>query len=525
MTTHTELSNSSVTVTPQDQHPPLVAESARTITGLVLPWEQFGRTSNGALKFSEGAIRVPRDITRVKLLAGHSPSGIPVGHATSWESKPEGLHMTFKFGSSDDATRALQAASDKVVDAFSIEAYGIEAEGTTVKSSILSAVALVPMPAFASARVATVTASASPSSDGDNEADGHTTETGNSTTETETTTPPPSPSDDDGSTDNDQKEKEAMHNQLTPGTLPGDHSKGTPAETHASFSQVVDYLTAAASGDNTAELHAELTDITDAGMTNRSAPQWLGELWNGVTYERRIIPLLTQAPLTSRKAIGYRWTKKPGVDKYKGDKTEIPSKPAAVEPVERDAQRWAGGNDLDRVFWDFNESEFLAAYWRAMAESYAYETDREAGKFLVDNAQAVDGTADNLIHAVARGSIAISQDLRSPASFVLLNPNDYESILQLTALDAPKYLDIIPATDPKNWVTSDFVPAGSVILGAKPAVTHYELAGSPLRVEAEHIAKGGRDAALFGYTALMLNRPEGLRTVKFAAKATTPAAG
>lgn len=518
MKTHTEPSSASVTVTPQDQYPPLVAESARTITGLVLPWEQFGRTSNGALKFSAGAIRVPRDITRVKLLAGHSPSGIPVGHATSWESKPEGLHMTFKFGSSDDATRALQAASDHVIDAFSIEAYGIEAEGTTVKSSILSAVALVPMPAFANARVATVTASApSPSDDGDEE-DDQTTET-----ETETTTPPASPSDDDEDTDNDQNEDD-MHNQLTPGTLPGT-APSTPAETHASFNQVVDYLTAAASGDSAAELHAELTDITDAGMTNRAAPQWLGELWNGVTYERRIIPLLTQAPLTSRKAIGYRWTKKPGVDKYKGDKTEIPSKPAAVEPVERDAQRWAGGNDLDRVFWDFNESEFLAAYWRAMAESYAYETDREAGKFLVDNAQAVDGTADNLIHAVARGSIAISQDLRSPASFVLLNPNDYESILQLTALYAPKYLDIIPATDPKNWVTSEFVPAGSVILGAKPAVTHYELAGSPLRVEAEHIAKGGRDAALFGYTALMLNRPEGLRTVKFSAKATTPAAG
>lgn len=519
MTTQTEPSSSSVTVTPQDQHPPLVAESTRTITGLVLPWEQFGRTSNGALKFSEGAIRVPRDITRVKLLAGHSPSGIPVGHATSWESRPEGLHMTFQFGSSDDATRALQAASDKVIDAFSIEAYGIEAEGTTVKSSILSAVALVPMPAFANARVATVTASAPSPSDGDDEADDQPTETDNET-ETETTTPPASPSDDDDDADNDQKEDD-MHNQLTPGTLPGT-TPPAPTETHASFNQVVDYLTAAASGDNSAELHAELTDITDAGMTNRAAPQWLGELWNGVTYERRIIPLLTQAPLTSRKAIGYRWTKKPGVDKYTGNKAEIPSKPAAVEPVERDAQRWAGGNDLDRVFWDFNESEFLAAYWRAMAESYAYETDREAGQFLVDNAQAVDGTADNLIHAVARGSIAISQDLRSPASFVLLNPNDYEAILQLTALDAPKYLDIIPATDPANWVTSEFVPAGSVILGAKPAVTHYELAGSPLRVEAEHIAKGGRDAALFGYTALMLNRPEGLRSVKFAAGAATP---
>ena len=180
----------------------------------MLPWEQFGRTSNGALKFSEGAIRVPRDITRVKLLAGHSPSGIPVGHATSWESRPEGLHMTFQFGSSDDATRALQAASDRVIDAFSIEAYGIEAEGTTVKSSILSAVALVPMPAFANARVATVTASAPSPSDGD-DADTQTDETDNSTdeTETETTTPPASPSDDDEDTDNDQKEDD-MHLSL-----------------------------------------------------------------------------------------------------------------------------------------------------------------------------------------------------------------------------------------------------------------------------------------------------------------------
>ena len=48
------------------------------------------------------------------------------------------------------------------------------------------------------------------------------------------------------------------------------------------------------------------------------------------------------------------------------------------------------------------------------------------------------------------------------------------------------------------------------------AATFYELSGSPLRVEAEHIAKGGRDAALFGYTAKLLNRKEGLVKVHFA---------
>ncbi|RAV33535.1 hypothetical protein CWC39_07975 [Corynebacterium heidelbergense] len=313
-------------------------------------------------------------------------------------------------------------------------------------------------------------------------------------------------------------------NTLSPGVMP---TPGTPASAepvHASLSDVLDYLTAAANGDRTAELHAELTDITDAGMINRSAPQWLGELWNGVTYTRRVIPLITQAPLKGRKAIGYRWTKKPGVDKYAGNKAEIPTKPAAVEAVERDAVRWAGGNDLDRIFWDFKETEFLNAYWRAMAESYAFETDQETGKFLVDNATAIDGTADHIVHAVARGSIAIDQDLHSPASFVLLNPADYESILQLTALEAPKYLDLIPATDPSKWVTSQFVPAGTVVLGNKSAVTHFELPGSPLRVEAEHIARGGRDAALFGYTALMINRPEGLRKVTFG-PAPKPATG
>ncbi|WP_282939128.1 hypothetical protein [Corynebacterium auriscanis] len=503
---NTDLSNNSVTVTIAEQQPPLVAESARTISGLVLPWEEFGRTNNGALKFEAGSIRVPADITRVKLLAGHSPAGIPVGHATSWEAKDDGLHMTFQFGSSDDATKSLKAASEHVVDAFSVECYGLEAQGTTVKQAILSAVALVPMPAFANARVATVTASApapAPAAES-------------------TTDDDDSPDESDSQTTTDTEQEDDMKKNLTPGTLPGS-TNSAPATINASFDQVVDYLAAAAGGDPSAELHAELTDITDAGMTNRSAPQWLGELWSGVTYERRIIPLLTQAPLKSRKAIGYRWKQKPGVDKYSGNKTDIPSKPASVEPVERDAQRWAGGNDLDRVFWDFNEREFLAAYWRAMAESYAYETDQEAGKFLVENANAVDGTADNIIHAVARGSIAISQDLRSPASFVLLNPQDYEAILQLTALDAPKYLDIIPATDPSKWVTSDFVDKGTIILGAKSAVTHYELAGSPLRVEAEHIAKGGRDAALFGYTALMLNRPEGLRKVTFTPASTASA--
>lgn len=497
-TVHAEDHGDSVTVTPEDQAPPLVAETSRTISGRVLPWSELGRTNNGALQFSPGSVNIPTDVKRVKLLAGHSPTGIPVGHATSWESKADGLYMSFQVGTGADADRALTAAAESVIDAFSIEAYGIERDGTTVTASIMSAVALVPMPAFASARVDTVNAAApapGDTEDDDGQPAGDTEDTPGDTAE-----------------DTDQKEDTMIKNNLIPGTLPGAASWAAPV--HASLTDVTTYLCAAVRGES-AELSAELADITDAGTLDRTAPAWLGELWSGVTYERRVIPLLSSAPLTSRKVVGYRWTTKPGVASYEGNKADIPSFPAAVEAVERDAVRWAGGNDLDRAFWDFGETEFLNAYWRAMAESYAFETDQAAGQFVVDNATAVDGVAGNIIEAVARGSIAIDQDLHAPAGFVLINPADYESILQLTNLDAPKFLDLIPATDPGKWVTSQFVPAGTIVIGNKTAATHYELSGSPLRVEAEHIAKGGRDAALFGYTALMLNRPEGLRSVQF----------
>ena len=473
--------------------PMVVAESARTISGRILPWDEFGATNSGPLKFPKGSINIPQAVEEVKLLAGHSPAGVAVGHATTIEARDDGLWATFKLGSHAAGNEALLQASEKTVDAFSIEAYGIERNGTTVTNSYLSAVALVPNPAFASARVSHVVA----------QRDDESTTNSPSTDGPVSTAAAP-----DSTGDTDMP--------LTPGTLPGDVQTTTDSKAHFSLDGVIDYLTGVVAGTESGATHAELVDITDAGMIGRSAPQWLGELWSGVTYQRRIVPLMTQKPLTSRKAVGYRWVTKPGVAKYAGNKTEIPSKEATIEPVERESERWAGGNDLDRAFWDFNEREFLAAYWAAMAESYAYETDVDALTFLLANATALDGTATHVQSAISRGSLAIDNKLHTPATFAVINPADLEQVLGLSQMDAPRYLGIAGTiTDPAKWVLSDDVPAGTALVGTKSAATHFELSGSPLRVEAEHIAKGGRDAALFGYTAKMLNRPEGLVKVTF----------
>ena len=500
-----------VTVTELEAAPPVItAEGERTITGRVLPWDEFGATNAGPLKFPRGAVNVPKEITRVKLLAGHSPQGVAVGHATAFEVKDDGLWMTFKIGSHAAGDDALLQASEKTVDAFSVECYGIERNGTTVTNSYLSAVALVPNPAYASARVSHVMATHQDESE--------------SESESESTPSNDAELSDESESEQVEETKDMPKNNLAPGTLPGDNQESATESAHFSLDGAIDYLTGAVAGTASGATHAELVDITDAGMIDRAAPQWLGELWSGVTYERRIIPLMTQKPLTSRKAVGYRWVTKPGVEKYAGNKAPIPSKAASIEAVERESERWAGGNDLDRAFWDFKEREFLAAYWAAMAESYAYETDQDALSFLIANATAIDGTATGVQSAISRGSLAIDNALHSPASFAIINPADVEQVLTLSQMDAPRYLGIAGTiTDPANWTTSDTVPAGTAIIGTKAAATHYELAGSPLRVEAEHIAKGGRDAALFGYTAKMINRPEGLVSVAFDTDATPPA--
>lgn len=264
-------------------------------------------------------------------------------------------------------------------------------------------------------------------------------------------------------------------------------------------------------------MHAELSDITISNQIGIAAPAWLGELWSSVAYQRRIVPLLTTRPLTTRQAVGYQWVTKPKVGKYLGDKTDIPTNLPQTREVKRDSERWAGGHDIDRAFFDFGETAYLAAYWAAMNESYAEETDLDFADFLDTNALLLAGSFPDMVRAITAAALTVDAEVRTPATFAIVNPLDLLTLLDVSMLEAPHYGNLAPLGDPSKWTTSTAVERGTALVGAKNAASFYELTGSPLRAEAEHIAKGGRDAALFGYTAKIINRPEALRKVAFTA--------
>lgn len=336
-----------------------------------------------------------------------------------------------------------------------------------------------------------------------------------------TDTPAPSSTEPAAGEDDDTTTEDTEDDTMTTDTpdAPARVPAGLTARdrhTPLTFSQAVTAISAMRTGRGTAEMTAALADITRSANPAIAGPAWLGELWDGAEYTREIIPTMTNKPLTGMRGIGWRWTKRPEVDDYAGDKTAIPTNEVETEPVEVKANRLASGHDIDRAYFDFNEREFLEAFFRARVTDYAYKTDQKAAEFLVSSAKSgtTVATEPDLLHAAARARLTIKRSTRVEPSAYLVNPDSLFGLFQITELDNPAYLDLL-GVKPERFLASDLVPTGEIIAYAKPAVTWFELPGSPIRVDAERIDHGGKDSGIFGYWATLLNSQSGIVRVPF----------
>ncbi|AWY04756.1 major head protein [Gordonia phage Emperor] len=463
--------------------------TSRTITGLAVPYNVAGTPSSGPATIAAGAIGVPSELKRVKLFRDHrrpDGSGQPVGWLTGIENTDAGLRCTFKVADGPEGDQALADAAG-VRDGLSVELTDVTRDGITVTAASLAAVALVPTPAFADARVETISASAAPGQP-----------------------IPPAP---------------AISPMVIPpapapaATAPAGLIYATARPAPLTFERVAEVVTAIAQGRTDADLHAALADIKRSEHAWVSQEGWLGELWSGVDYQRTIVPLLGTKPLTHWRINGWRWITKPKVADYAGDKTEIPTNTVETETVDAEAKRIAGGHDLDRKFFDFGDTEFVASYFRAMAESYALQTDQKAANAIV--AAAFDGgSAPDLLRAVAKARFIVKRGARTNPTFVLMGDDTLQGLLDYGQFDVPAFLTQL-GIEPRNFTSSEIIPEGAVYVGAKQALDFYELPGSPIRVQAEHVAHGGRDAALFGYWGTLLHSTAGVVKVSI----TPPAAG
>jgi hypothetical protein len=442
--------------------------------GVAIPWNTYGSTSSGRIKARRGSVRLAEQLREIKLLAGHrkpgEPDPEPVGYVTSATDTETGLELVLHFASTPAGDAALLEADEGVRDALSVELDEVEMEGDELVASELVAVSLIPIPAFSSARLAAELAT--------HIQEGPTTVTIQAPEPPVIEAPP-----------------------AIQASLPSEHSRTMGAPPPRTVAELAHTMQQIATGHGGPELRAALADITLTANVWVQQPQYVGELWNGVAYEREIIPLLTTASLTSMTIKGWRWKVAPVVAPYAGDKAAVPTNPAVTEAHEVDAERLAGAHDIDRKFRDFNDTAFFESYYRAMTESYARQSDAAALAALLAAAPSVapeSGTPSAWDNVLAVWAKVFSAPNSGRPTFVLVGIDVAMALAKVALNESPASLALVGFT-PELIRPTPLLPPAEILAGVKAGASYYELPGSPIRVEAVNLPNGGIDAGVFGY--------------------------
>ena len=528
----------------------------RVVTGLLLPYGEIGKTNLGRFAIEASSIIIPNDPDVVTLNVQHDHEE-PVGRAIELTDTPAGIVGTFKVANTPEGDTVLAEIAEGTRSKLSAEVKNVVIRAGKAVGGVLFGAAVVEQGAFPSAglyaelaedteegeeNVSEDTLEATildvvPDPEGNveeivvddlpeqvivdvvNPADGSVEQT--------VFVPETQP--------NTQQGETPMGAATAPETLQA--AKSAPVS--ESLSTVVSQLASAAKSGSRSlfaeiaqrddaravtSLFAALSDVEydsvgSAGI-NTHQPQWLGELWTGRTYERKFIPLIASGSMTALTMNAWRWTTKPAVSAWDGNKANVPSNVPATESFEVTGVRYAGAHDWAREFRDFGRTDVIESALRGMVESYAKVTDLATINVLKAGATDVVASATGAFDRIMDGVEAVLP--YATPTFAVVATDIYRELILTSNQDALAYLNAGLGLEGGSMagfsiVPSDQLSAGNVLVGAREAAISFELSGAPIRVEAENVAQGGFDMGLFGYHAAAVVNADALALVAPAA--------
>ena len=472
----------------------------RVLNYLLVPYGEKGFPSSGPLTVTAGSIRIPEGDVIVNMEHDYKR---PVGKTTRIEDTPNGIEVSVQIANTTVGDDLLEEVAFGLRTGISFELDECVQAGGILTDALLTGAGFVTTPAYNSARVMAELNQ----EERDKVAEAIALLEGLNTEETTEDTDAPAEE-----SDTTESELNEMANASVPSELITPSKSVTASKT--SLDNVIRKIAGANTGSQ-GQVTAALNDIESTDIFNvTQQPQYLGELWTGRSFTQRFAGLVQHQPLTSRKAIGWRFTDTPTVDDWAGFPEEIHTSDVAVEPVEVTAQRLAGGWVMDRAFVDFNETAFIDAFFRHATDNYAKKIDNKVLTHISNSAVSITGGAP------VAGISAAAVKIVDGALYLLANDvvPDYAVIgadlyreLLLTPKDQVfEYLNAALGLEEGSLAGFSIIPTalpalqGKAIVGSRNASTLFELPGaSPVRVSALDIARGGVEEALYGYFALI----------------------
>ena len=516
-----------------------VDRASRTITGTITVFNKH--SSSQGIKLMPGSLTPRNPIKRVKLLRDHDLAQ-PVGYMTEYTPGADTTKAAFKVAEGADGDKALDDAEQGLRDGFSVgfiaRNYEFDDEfNLIVHEAELFEVSLVAVPDFQDAQVESVALSAARKDHpmftpeqiaamkaaGLTDAQIATLAAGGSAPAA-----PAAPSPLEAQALAGQQQQPAPQQQAPVVELQADGFPQAPSvqvkARPMSLAAVAKKVSAAVATQDPAQIQLAIADVLltdDVGEGWGPREGWMGEVWQAANSGRPWITALgTPKQLTTMELKGWAWDVRPKVGKYSGNKTEVPTNKPKTKPVTGTAERWAGGWDIDRIFFDLGDPGFLTSFWTAAAAEYDASSDEDIAVQML--AAATDkGFSPTAIAAIA----AIATDLRkigARATSIFLAEDVFDEYSNLKQADVPFWLANATgvslaeaeATVADLRIEADVqLDAGDVVGFDRRAADVYEK--TPIKLQAQDIARGGIDLGFFSYGGLVVNDPRAIvkRTV------------
>ena len=488
----------------------------RGLSGVCLLFGPVGNSSAGKTRFLPGSLRLPADMSRVKLLLDHDATD-PLGYLTDAEITDEQFVGTFTVADGPRGDLALAQATDKRRDGLSvgcqIDDWRFDGEVVVIKAATLTEVSMVSIPAFTDARITQVRAARKAETIVDREllVTCSNPDAGDEQATTPTDTPTPTP----------EPEVEAPKT-VTAAAAPFVTAPRGGLDLRGLAGRTVQHLKA---GQPAASLTAALTDVVPAGHPNLgpNKPTYVDELWQASAVTRPLVDVIGTSRLTSLKLQGFKWVDTAKVDKYAGNKTAIPSGPITRTPAEKAAQRFAGGWDIDRAFIDLPGGEdFLSEVFKQATDDYRLKSEAYVAEQILAEGQVVATPATTTVPQVLSTLGQRFGALGANLNFVQMSTDYWTKFVDMGTSAAPWWLQKLGTINlgtqggevgGLSFRVNPSLPTATVVAGDRRAVRIAEV-DPPIRVQAIDLPRGGVDLGVFGYIAAMVVDPRAVLVLK-----------
>ena len=473
----------------------------REVIGRAVPFDEVIDIGGGVQEqFARGAVDLN---SHVKLFRDHKEI---IGKVNAMEEREDGLWIKAKISATKLGDETLELVKDGAIRSFSVGFIPIQDEKqdrTIIRKKVnLKEVSLVAFPAYENASVTEVR------------------EIKEETLNMETTTP--DYSSEIAEVRNHAEELERRLDVIT--------SEKVQAPTAPQFRSYGEYVKAVAAGDTDA--HRAFADTSGVLADTILKNAWVENTIRILNQGRPTYNVFSSAPLPADgMTIEYPLlnSDSSAIEEQVAEGDELTFGKIDLTSATAQIKTYGGYTAMTRQLIERSSVAYVDAAFRAMAAAYAKKTNNIVKSVLgaasTSTASVGAWTADAIIEMLADSATTVNNETGKALEFILCSSDVFKQLAkQIDGVNRP----IAAATNPSNGfgsinpvgltgsiaglpiVVDPSLANGSLYTGASSALTTYESAGAPFRLNDGDITNLTQKFSVYGYLAVAAQDPKAI---------------